>query len=231
MVRAKLRARVCSCGKSIPVLKSGVWSDGIREMLSLSNCINTRTRTKLSEVRNVTIFLDSCAHTLSKGKRFKSWDVGATYTAKRRALNSGGVSTAEVFLLRCESHWKLKHFFRGKSSRKFWDTLLTQTHCFLSWVVANGNPSSVFYNKIQQKFIVLDAATTVFGRMGHISVKYIPCSSAPCSAQTEKRHFNERIKIACWVAGCVLQHAKFCLAIIQAEWENTTLSIEGAQTH
>lgn len=93
-----------------------------------------------------------------------------------------------------------------------------------------ANPSSVLYNKTQQKFIVLDAATTAFGRMGHISVKYIPCSSVACNAQTEKRHFNKRIKIACWVAGCVLHQAKFCLLIIQAKWENTTLSIEGADS-
>lgn len=147
MLRAKLRARVCSCGESIPVLKSGVWSSGIREMLSLSNCINTRTRTKLSEVRNVTIFFSAAVPTRwSKGKPFESWDGGATYTAKRRVLNSEQGSEhsrgfpfkmlvplqIETFCQRNQLTQVLRHF-------SYPNPLL-----FILRVVINGNPSSLF---------------------------------------------------------------------------------------
>lgn len=66
MLRAKLRASGSSCGESILVLQSRVWGGGTREMLSLSNCINTRARTKLSEVRHAAIFWCSCAHMLEQ---------------------------------------------------------------------------------------------------------------------------------------------------------------------
>lgn len=90
-------------------------------MLSLSNWINTRTRTKLSEVRNVTIFsVQLCPHAGAKGSDLSpGMLVPLTQPREGPLTVNERVSTAVVFLLRPESHYNLKHFVRGISSHKF----------------------------------------------------------------------------------------------------------------
>lgn len=143
-----------------------VQSRGIREMLSLSNCFNTRTRTKLSEVRNVTVFLvQLCPHAGAKGSDLSpGMLVPPTQPREGPWTVNKGVSTAVVFLLwvplQTETFCQRNQLIQVLRHFTYPNPLL-----FIFRVVVNGNPSPVFSNKTQQKFIVLDAATTAFGRM------------------------------------------------------------------